>query len=71
MLYSKDDRNGKFDAKSDEGIFLGNSTRRKAYKCINGNTNEVVESANVNFDESVEEDDDESSEVSENYRSFL
>ena len=26
----KDDRNGNFDAKSDEGIFLGYSTRSKA-----------------------------------------
>src|SRR5271154_6778410 len=50
----KDSRNGKFDAKSDEGIFLGHSTRSKAYKCLNTNTNKVVESANVNFDEHVE-----------------
>ena len=40
-----------FDAKSDEGIFLGYSTRSKAYKCLNANTNKVVENANVNFDE--------------------
>ena len=50
----KESRNGKFDAKSDEGIFLGYSTRRKDYKCLNGNTNKVVESENVNFDELVE-----------------
>ena len=36
---------------SDEGIFLRYSTRSKAYKCLNANTNKVVESANVNFDE--------------------
>ena len=47
----KDARNGKFDAKSEEGIFLGYSTISKAYKCLNTNTNKVVESANVNFDE--------------------
>ena len=47
----KDDRSGKFDAKSDEGIFLGYSTRSKAYKCLNINTNKVVESENVKFDE--------------------
>ena len=46
----KDNRNEKFDAKSDEGIFLGYSTRSKAYKCLNANTNKIVESANVNFD---------------------
>ena len=51
----KDDRNEKFDAKSDERIFLGYSTRSKAYKCLNINTNKVVESANVNFDEFTEE----------------
>ena len=34
----KESKNGKFDAKSDEGIFLGYSTRSKAYKCLNTNT---------------------------------
>ena len=53
-------RNGKFDAKSDEGIFLGYSTRNKAYKCLNTNTNNVVESANVNFDEHAKVQNDES-----------
>ena len=47
-------RNGKFDAKSDEGIFLGYSTRIKAYKCLNANTINIVESENVNFDEHEE-----------------
>ena len=50
----KDVRNGKFDAKSDEGIFLGYSTRSKAYKYLNTNINKVVESANVKFDEYME-----------------
>ena len=67
----KDDRHGKFDAKSDEGIFLGYLTRSKAYKCMNVNTNKVVESANVNFDEFVEDHEDESRKESENYRSFV
>ena len=47
----KDFRNDKLDAKSEEGIFLGYSTRSKAYKCLNTNTRKVVESANVKFDE--------------------
>ena len=47
----KDNRNQKLDAKSDEGIFLGYSTKSKAYKCLNSNTNKVVESANVKVDE--------------------
>ena len=41
----KDVRNGKLDAKSEEGIFLGYSTRIKAYKCLNTNINKIVESA--------------------------
>ena len=40
--------------KSEEGIFLGYSTRSKAYKCLNTNTNKVVESANLKFDEYIE-----------------
>ena len=47
----KDFKKGKLDAKSEEGIFLGYSTKSKSYKCLNTNTNKVVESANVNFDE--------------------
>ena len=50
----KDFKNGKLDAKSEIGIFLGYSTRSKAYKCLNTNTNKVVESANVKFDEYIE-----------------
>ena len=47
----KESRNGKLDAKSDEGIFLGQSTRSKAYNCLNTNTKKIVESENINFDE--------------------
>ena len=53
----KDTRNGKFDAKSDEDIFLGYSTRSKEYKCLNTNTNKIVESTNINFDEYIETHD--------------
>ena len=55
----KETRNGIFYAKSDEDIFLGYSTRRKAYKCLNVNANKVLESANVKFDELVEVQNDE------------
>ena len=44
-------KNGKIDEKSEEGISLGYSTRSKANKCLNTNTNKVMESANVKFDE--------------------
>ena len=43
----KESRNGKFDAKSEEGIFLGYSTRSKAYKCLNVVTNKVLGLVNL------------------------
>ena len=45
-------RLGKFDPRSDEGIFLGYSSRSKAYKVFNKVTNKVEESIHVAFDES-------------------
>ena len=47
----KDERKGKLDAKGDEGILLGYSTRSKAYKCLNTNTNKIVVSINVKVHE--------------------
>lgn len=44
----------KFDAKSDEGIFLGYSTKGKAYKCFNNRTQKIVESVDVRVDECLE-----------------
>ena len=51
----------KFDAKSDEGIFLGYSTTSKAYRVFNKRTKTVIESINVEIDDAltkVEIDDD-------------
>ena len=67
----KDNRNGKFDAKSDEGIFLGYSIKSKAYKCLNSNTNKIVESVNVKIDEYVERNEPDNKREPEDYRSFL
>ena len=67
----KHNRNGKLDAKNDEGIFLGYSTKRKSYKSLNANTNKVVESANVKFDELVEVQNDECTKKIEEYKSFI
>ena len=47
----KDARKEKHDVKSDKGIFLGYSTKSKTYKCLNSNTNKIVESENVRVDE--------------------
>ncbi|XP_042972981.1 uncharacterized protein LOC122304782, partial [Carya illinoinensis] len=48
------DNLGKFDAKSDEGIFLGYSTNSKAYRVFNKKTLTVQESMHVVFDEQIE-----------------
>ncbi|XP_038992978.1 uncharacterized protein LOC120116622, partial [Hibiscus syriacus] len=44
---------GKFDAKSDEGIFLGYSLNSKAYRVFNKRTLVVEESIHVVFDEAI------------------
>ena len=41
---------GKFDTISDEGIFLGYSSRSKAYRVFNLTTSTVMELANVVVD---------------------
>ena len=50
ILNTKDNL-GKFDAKSDVGIFIGYSTHSKAYRIYNKRTNVVEESIHVAFDE--------------------
>ena len=47
----RDDDIGKFDARSDEGIFLGYSLKIKAYRCYNQRTKTIMESTNVRIDE--------------------
>ena len=52
---------GKFDAKSDEGIFLSYSTTSRAYRVFNKRTKTVMESINVVIDDAItniEIDDD-------------
>lgn len=56
----RDEFTEKFDAKSDEGIFLGYSTKSKAFKCYNKRTNKIVESVNVKIDEFYEKLDESS-----------
>eukprot|EP00253_Pinus_taeda_P007818 PITA_07818 len=46
---------GKFDSRVDEGIFLGYSTRSKAYKCYNFRLKKIVESIDVKIDEDLPE----------------
>ena len=44
---------GKFDAKSDEGIFLGYSTTSQAYRGFNKRTKTIMESINVKIDDDL------------------
>ena len=44
---------GKFDSKSDEGIFLGYSTTSRAYKVFNKRTKMVMESINLEIDDAI------------------
>ena len=44
---------GKFDAKSDEDIFLGYSTTSQAYRVFNRRTKTVMESINVKIDDAL------------------
>jgi hypothetical protein len=43
---------GKLDSRTDEGILVGYSCSRKAYKCYNFKLRKIVESIYVRFDES-------------------
>ena len=43
----------KFDAKSDEGIFLGYSTTSRTYRVFNKRTKMVIESINVEIDDAI------------------
>jgi hypothetical protein len=47
----EDGRIGKFDSRVDKGIFVGYSRKSKAYKCFNMRLNRIVESINVQIDE--------------------
>ncbi|KAJ8629367.1 hypothetical protein MRB53_022690 [Persea americana] len=54
---------GTFDEKADEGIFLGYSTRSKAYRCYNKRLNKIVETIDVKFDEQVEQPENSKQEL--------
>ena len=45
---------GKFEARADEGIFLGYSSHSKAYRCYNKRTRKIVDCVDVRIDEKPE-----------------
>ena len=42
---------GKFNARSNEGIFFGYASNKKAYRCYNLILHKIVESADVKIDD--------------------
>ena len=55
LVHNNDKNNlGKFDARSDEGIFVGYLMHSKAYRIDNKSTKMIEESIRVIFDESNE-----------------
>ena len=52
-MNNEKDNLGKFDAKSDEAIFLGYFTNSKAYRVFNKRTLTVEESIHVTFNEDI------------------
>jgi hypothetical protein len=46
-----DENLGKFDTRSDEGIFLGYASTKKAYRCYNLRLHKIVESEDVKVDD--------------------
>lgn len=67
----KESRKGKFDVKSDKGIVLRYSNKRKEYKYLNLSTHKVIESAHVKIDELAEKIEEHISKEPENYRNFV
>ncbi|KAK0576593.1 hypothetical protein LWI29_020240 [Acer saccharum] len=59
------DQLGKFDAKSDEGIFIGYALNSKAYRVFNLKTRSVMESSNVVLDDYRPKHDDHDEDVCE------
>jgi len=58
-----DDSLGKFDSQLDKGIFVGYSTRSKAYKCYNNRLWKIVERIDVKINEALPEKEIEDHEV--------
>lgn len=52
-IKSNDDKLGNFDAREDEGIFLGYSTKRKGYICYNKRLHKIVDYIDVRVDEEL------------------
>ncbi|GJV64654.1 retrovirus-related pol polyprotein from transposon TNT 1-94 [Tanacetum coccineum] len=54
FIYNHKDHLGKFDAKADDGYFLGYSSISKAFRVYNTRRQQINETYHVTFDESIE-----------------
>ncbi|GJT82956.1 retrovirus-related pol polyprotein from transposon TNT 1-94 [Tanacetum coccineum] len=54
FIHNQKDHLGKFDAKADDGYFLGYSFVSKAFRIFNTKRQQIKETYNVTFDESME-----------------
>jgi hypothetical protein len=50
-IKNDEDNLGKFDPRSNKGIFIGYSPNKKDYRCYNLRLHKMVESANVKIDD--------------------
>ena len=53
FIKNNDEKLGKFEPRADEGIFIGYSSRSKAYKCYNKTLQKIFECIYVVIDESL------------------
>lgn len=67
----KDVRKEKLETKSEEGIFLGYSNKRKAYKCLNLTTHKVIESTHVKIDVFAYRSEEYSNKEPKDYMRFV
>lgn len=67
----KDERNGLFYTKGDEGNLLGYLSKRKAYKFLNTSTNTMIESENVRIDEFSNKNNVKSKKEPKDYNKFF
>ena len=52
FIKNNDEKLGKFEPRADEGIFIGYSSRSRAYKCYNKRLRKIIECIDVVIDES-------------------
>ena len=53
FIKNNDEKIGNFDARADEGIFLGYASKSKGYRCYNKILHKIVERIDVRFDEDL------------------